>query len=136
MGISFCQQPPPNRRCLACDEEYRRKLSAYRRFHYYVPNPLTGVGVNPKWDFTSQGANAGNPNAFVIAARVAGLSAPTGPSDIDWVSLSALTGELAQEIYRVDTRGGQPPATCTPGSPPIVVKYTAKYWLFGGSVKQ
>ncbi|KAF8888600.1 putative malate dehydrogenase [Infundibulicybe gibba] len=95
--------------------------------HYYVPNPLTGVGVNPKWDFTSQGANAGNPNAFVVAAKVSGLSAPTGTSDIDWVSLSALTGELAQQVYRVDTKGGQPPATCTPGSDPIVVKYTAKY---------
>jgi len=104
--------------------------------HYYVPNPVTGVGVSPKWDFTSQGANAGNPNAFVVAARVASLSAPTGTSDIDWVSLTSLTGELAQEIYRIDTRGGQPPATCTPGSQPITVKYTAKYWLFGGSIKQ
>ncbi|KAF8888599.1 hypothetical protein BD779DRAFT_1470219 [Infundibulicybe gibba] len=80
--------------------------------HYYVPNPLTGVG------------------------SVASLSAPTGTSDIDWVNLEAMTGELAQEIYQVDAKGGQPPATCSPGSDPIEVKYTAKYWLFGGTVKQ
>lgn len=41
--------------------------------HYYIVNPITGSGVSPKWDFTSSGANAGNPNAFVVAARVAGL---------------------------------------------------------------
>ncbi|TFK32009.1 putative malate dehydrogenase, partial [Crucibulum laeve] len=95
--------------------------------HYYVTNPLTGQGVNPKWDFTSQGANAGNSNAFVVAAKVTGVSAPTGSQDIDWVDLKALTGSLAQEVYRTDTREGQPPASCTPGSPMISVKYAAKY---------
>ncbi|KAF8156007.1 hypothetical protein B0H34DRAFT_715793 [Crassisporium funariophilum] len=103
--------------------------------HYYVTNPITGTGVNPKWDFTSQGATAGNKNAFVVAAKVNGTTAPTGSQDIDWVSLQALTGSLATEVYRTDTRLGQPPATCTPGSAEIAVKYAAKYWLFGGSIE-
>jgi len=102
--------------------------------HYYVTNPLTGSGINPKWDFTSA-AFAGNPNAYVVAAKVASLSAPTGSQDIDWVYLTQITGSLANQVYRVDTRQGQPPASCTPGSAPITVKYSAKYWLYGGSIK-
>ncbi|KAL4260168.1 Protein of unknown function DUF3455 [Pleurotus pulmonarius] len=102
--------------------------------HYFITNPLTGVGISPKWDFTSQGATKGNPNAYVVGARTGGLAAPTGPQDVDWLSLSNAQGQLADQIYRVDTRGGQPPASCTPGSAPISVKYASKYWLFGGSV--
>ncbi|KAF4618833.1 hypothetical protein D9613_010045 [Agrocybe pediades] len=102
--------------------------------HYYVTNPITGQGINPKWDFTSQGADAGKADAFVVAAKVNGASAPTGSQDIDWVQLGSIAGNLAKQVYRTDTRLGQPPATCTPGSPEIVVKYAAKYYGFGGSV--
>jgi len=102
--------------------------------HYYVTNPITGTGVNPKWDFTSQGKTAGNKDAFVIAAKAAVLPAPTGSQDIDWVQLNNIQGKLASQVYRVDTRGGQPPATCTPGSNPITVKYAAVYWLMGSSL--
>jgi len=102
--------------------------------HYYVTNPITDSGVDPKWDFTSQGSTKGNANAFVVAAKNTTVNAPTGSQDITWVFLTALTGELAAEVYRTDTRGGQPPATCTPGSNPITVKYAAKYWGYGGSL--
>jgi len=105
--------------------------------HYYVTNPITGTGVNPKWDFTSSGATAGNPDAFVVAARSFGTAAPTGSQDIDWVFLTNIgAGKLADDVYRTDTKLGQPPASCTSGSPPIAVKYAAKYWLFGGSIKK
>jgi len=103
--------------------------------HYFIPNPVTGQGISPKWDFTSH-AYAGNPNAFVVAAKAGETPAPTGAQDISWVHLNAIQGSLAQEVYRVDTRGGPPPSSCTPGSPPITVKYTSKYWLYGGSVKK
>ncbi|PPQ92265.1 hypothetical protein CVT25_008573 [Psilocybe cyanescens] len=102
--------------------------------HYYVTNPITGSGIDPKWDFTSQGADAGKSDAFVVAAKVNGASAPTGSQDIDWVQLGALTGNLAKQVYRVQTRLGQPPASCTVGSKDIQVKYTALYYGFGGSV--
>ncbi|KAJ3509704.1 hypothetical protein NLJ89_g5071 [Agrocybe chaxingu] len=102
--------------------------------HYYVPNPLTGQGVNPEWNFSSHGRFKGKADAYVVAAKVNNTVAPTGSRDIDWVSLKALTGKLAQEIYRTDTRLGQPPPSCNPGSPDITVKYASKYWLFGSSV--
>ncbi|KAF5368933.1 hypothetical protein D9758_002912 [Tetrapyrgos nigripes] len=103
--------------------------------HYFVTNPVTGSGISPKWDFTSA-AFAGNSDAFVIAARAAGVPAPTGSSDVDWLLLTNVKGSLADEVYRTDTRSGQPPASCTPGSAPITVKYTALYWFTGGSVKE
>jgi hypothetical protein len=81
--------------------------------HYYVPNPKPTMGspaVSPKWDFTSD-AEQGHAEAFVIGAKVGSLPAPTGSHDIDWVQLRNVEGQLADTIYRVDTRGGQPPAS-------------------------
>ncbi|KAF9066775.1 putative malate dehydrogenase [Rhodocollybia butyracea] len=100
--------------------------------HYFVVNPVTGSGLNPKWDFTSH-AFAGNPEAFVVGSKIDDVAAPTGASDIDWLYLTNLTGSLANEIYRVDTRGGQAPASCVPGSKEIFVKYTSLYWFTGGA---
>ncbi|KAE9399767.1 hypothetical protein BT96DRAFT_881869 [Gymnopus androsaceus JB14] len=101
--------------------------------HYFVTNPVTGTGLSPKWDFTSN-AFAGNPAAFVVGSKIDDVTAPSDTaSNIDWLYLTNLTGALANEIYRIDTQGGQPPASCIPGSAEIFVKYTAMYWLTGGS---
>ncbi|KAJ3492625.1 hypothetical protein NLJ89_g11191 [Agrocybe chaxingu] len=102
--------------------------------HYYVPNPLTGQGLNPEWNFSSHGRFKGNADAYVVAAKANNIAAPTGSQDIDWVSLKSLAGKLAQQVYRTDTQLGQPPASCTPGSPDITIRYASKYWLFGSSV--
>ncbi|KAK7061085.1 hypothetical protein VNI00_000820 [Paramarasmius palmivorus] len=98
--------------------------------HYFVTNPETGSGTSPRWDFT---ARLGNPEAYVTAAKKGGIAAPTGKQDVDWLYLTDIAGGLACEIYRTDTRAGQPPATCTPGSDPITVKYTSLYWFTGGN---
>jgi len=106
--------------------------------HYFVPNPNPAPGspaISPKWDFTS-GAEKGNSNAFVIAAKVGDIPAPTGKDDVDWLQLKKVQGELADSVYRVATKAGQPPASCAAGSPVLSVKYTSIYYLFGGSVKK
>ncbi|KAF9068680.1 hypothetical protein BDP27DRAFT_1421670 [Rhodocollybia butyracea] len=100
-------------------------------YHYFVTNPKTG-SLSPEWDFTD-GAFAGDAKAYVVASKIDDDPAPTGVADIDWLYLTNPTGTLAQEIYRVDTKGGQPPASCIPGSAEITVKYTSMYWLMGGS---
>jgi len=115
-------------------------ISSYQTFknsdvlgqHYFVPNP-EGAGLSPKWDFTSSAFNH-NHQAFVVAAKVSQAAAPTGPQDIPWVSLKRVTGKLAKQVYRTDTRLGQPPATCTYGSPEIEVKYAAMYWFYGANI--
>ncbi|KAJ3998791.1 putative malate dehydrogenase [Lentinula boryana] len=115
---------------IAFGEKY--DLSFVLGEHYFVVNPVTGSGLNPKWDFTSH-AFAGNPDAYVVGSKVDDVPAVTGTSDIDWLYLKNLTGSLANEIYRIETRGGQPPASCTPGSNNITVKYTSLYWFTGGA---
>lgn len=86
------------------------RLFFYIGQQYFVPNPNTGVGISPKWDFTSS-AFKGNPDAFVVANIKEVAPAPTGPNDIDWARLEAIDGPLAKMVYITDTRGGQPPAT-------------------------
>jgi hypothetical protein len=96
--------------------------------HEFVNNP-TGAGTIARWDFSSKGdIFPRNPNAYVEATRVANLSAPTGKTDIDWLELKGVAGNLADKAYRVDTKGGQPPATCNPQDSEVLsVKYTAIY---------
>ncbi|KZT25687.1 hypothetical protein NEOLEDRAFT_1241563 [Neolentinus lepideus HHB14362 ss-1] len=100
--------------------------------HYFIPSP-TGSGVSPKFDFTSA-REKGHPEAFVVGAKVGDLPAPTGKGDVDWLQLKSVQGELASTVYRLQTRGGQPPASCKQGSPPLSVKYAAQYWFFGSSL--
>lgn len=104
--------------------------------HYFVANgtdPATcSPIIAPVWDFTSD-AEKGNPEAFVLAAVEGDIPAPTGINDVDWLQLKNLKGELANTVYRVNTKGGQPPASCTPDDLLLSVKFTTKYWLFGGS---
>ncbi|KAF9525590.1 hypothetical protein CPB83DRAFT_859261 [Crepidotus variabilis] len=103
--------------------------------HFYVPNPNGGNTTNPEWNFVSGNRFNGNPDAYVIAARLASAAAPTGSQDIDWVHLKNVKGSAAQEVYRTDTRLGQPPASCTPGSAPIQVRYSSKYYFLGSTLQ-
>jgi hypothetical protein len=71
----------------------------------------SGTGISPKWDFTSE-KFAGNANAFVLGAKTGDILAPTDhATNIDWLQLTAVQGELASGIFRVDTVGGQPPTS-------------------------
>ena len=79
--------------------------------HYFIPNPITGTGLSPKWDFTST-SEAGHANAFVVGAKSGDVPAATNPKvNVDLLSLNAVQGDLAQQVFRVETRGGQPPAS-------------------------
>ncbi|KAG2041256.1 hypothetical protein BDR03DRAFT_891623 [Suillus americanus] len=102
--------------------------------HYYVPNPV-GSGLSPKWDFTSSGVTAGNPNAYVIGAKTGDLPS-SNSSNIDNLMIKAVEGELASEVFRVDTNGGQPPTHCAAGDSNITVKYTAQYWFFQSNISE
>ncbi len=71
---------------------------------------LAGTGVSPQWDFSSA-ALAGHPDAFVLAAKVGDIPAPTGSPDVDWLSLNKVKGNLATQVFRVNTVGWLPPAS-------------------------
>jgi len=104
--------------------------------HYFVTNPTTGQGVSPKWDFSSSGKFNNNSDAFVVAKSKGTLPAPTNATtDVAWLDVVNVEGKIADEVFRTDTRGGQPPATCVFGqTEDISVKYVANYYFFGGSL--
>ncbi|KAJ7805784.1 hypothetical protein B0H14DRAFT_3770435 [Mycena olivaceomarginata] len=84
--------------------------------HYFIMNP-SGAGLSPKWDFTS---STGDASAFVVAAKVGDVPAPSDSNtNVDWLSLNRVDGDLATQIFRVDTVGGQPPSAV--GSSPVFV---------------
>jgi len=99
--------------------------------HYFVKNDAGGL--SPVWDFRA-GAAKGNPDAFVLAAKKGNTPAPTGSQDVDWLFLQAVRGKLAASIYRAQTVGGQPPSSCTAGTPDITVPYTSNYWLYDSGI--
>jgi len=99
--------------------------------HYFVTNPFTGTGVSPTFDFRAA-SRKGDPNAFVIANKTGDIPAPSGSQDVDWLELTGAIGDLAKHVFRIDTKAGQPPASCSPGAA-ISVKYTAQYWFYNGT---
>jgi len=93
--------------------------------HYFITNPITGTGINPKFASARDGGAS-----FIVAAKAAGIHAANNVTDVDWLELAHVQGDFATTVFRVDTIGGQPPASCTPGSGPISVPYAAKYWFY------
>ncbi|KAF8599520.1 hypothetical protein BDV93DRAFT_560323 [Ceratobasidium sp. AG-I] len=101
--------------------------------HYFITNPAVGgTGVSPTFDFRA-GVKKGDANAFVVAKKIGDLASPSGSANVDWLGLQniggLIGGALANNVMRVDTYGGQPPASCTSGAS-ISVPYTAKYWFY------
>jgi hypothetical protein len=81
--------------------------------HYFIPNPA-GTGLSPVWDFRATKRYYGNKNAYILGASVGSVVSPDDPSDdINWVRLRKVSGEIADEVYRIDTIGGQPPTSVT-----------------------
>ncbi|CAE6386181.1 unnamed protein product [Rhizoctonia solani] len=88
--------------------------------HYFVSQ---SGAIAPKFDFSQTG------NGYVISKKIGGASSPDGTQNVDWLELQNTSGSLAKYVYRVNTQGGQPPASCTLGQS-VTVPYTAKYWFF------
>jgi hypothetical protein len=55
-----------------------------------------------------------------------------GNGSVPWLKLDAKdsTGQIFQEVYRVNTAGGNPPKQCTGMPAAFEVEYAAEYWLF------
>jgi len=96
--------------------------------HYFITNPANSSTISPEFDL---GRSKGPGTAgIIIAKKLGGIPSPVGPTNVDWLELGNQSGGLAKYVFRVDTQGGQPPASCKPGSPLLSVPYKAKYWLF------
>jgi hypothetical protein len=94
--------------------------------HFFVKNSSAGAitGI-PAWDFAS---SQHSKQAFVDVAAFEKLAAPRNVTDVPWLQVKGTKGKLATTVYRLFTRGGQPPAKCGPKDPKeISVKYTSQY---------
>ena len=80
--------------------------------HYFVDNPekskKDAPAIVPKFDFTSA-SQKGHAEAFFIGAKEKDVS--VDKADVDWLSLKSTKGHLADHVFRVDTKAGQPPAS-------------------------
>jgi hypothetical protein len=82
------------------------------RFGLNPLGPHTFVEFNgaldPKFDFTQ---STNNPSNFVIATKTGDIAAPTDPgTNVDWLHLTNVNGDLASDVFRVVTVGGKPPS--------------------------
>lgn len=64
--------------------------------HFFAASS-SGTGLSPIWDYRA-GAAKGNLHAFVVAAKVADVPAPTSPQDVDWLQLNSVSGSLAAQV--------------------------------------
>ncbi|MCJ1285816.1 hypothetical protein MMC26_005157 [Xylographa opegraphella] len=96
-----------------------------------IPQSLTPVGhhyfsnaTTPTFDLGSYG--------FLHSKKIASVPAPSA-TDVAWLKLEHETegqiGNIA-EIYRLNTAGGTPPATCSGMAAAFTVQYAAEYWFY------
>ncbi|KAI9437222.1 hypothetical protein H4582DRAFT_1958683 [Lactarius indigo] len=97
--------------------------------HYFAEVRGNGGPVTHQvFDFRNNGATAGNPDAIVFADATGDIPAPTGPSDVDWQEMTAVSGKFASKIFRVNTKSGERDVgdSCQPGYPDDIAKFTAQ----------
>lgn len=56
----------------------------------------------------------------------------SGDGAVAWLKLVAKdpNGQVLQEVYRVNTAGGNPPTSCSGMTAAFVVQYAAEYWVY------
>lgn len=100
--------------------------------HYFTDN------TTPFFDLDT-GAHAYGYGAFkkgdATPAPDSAVAGPYGQGDgsVAWLRLDAKTegsGQAFQEVYRLNTAGGQPPKSCQGMGAEFQVPYAAEYWLF------
>jgi hypothetical protein len=64
--------------------------------------------------------------------KVNATSAPNAVTDVSWLKLQSKStdGCTISEVYRLNTQGGQPPATCAGQQSAFSVQYAAEYWFW------
>jgi len=101
--------------------------------HYFIENE-TG-GISPVWDFRATPEFEGISDAVFVGKVSANVSDVNAAQNIQWLHVGKVSGDVADEIYRIFTVGGVPPSSCVSGTTEdISVKYVSQYWFFGGSL--
>lgn len=82
-----------------------------------------------------------NPFPLAMVTKAADMAAPkwacpgtTGEGAVKWLQLvdsQNLSKGGVNTVYRIETAGGAPPATCKGQKKTFEVSYAAQYWIFG-----
>jgi hypothetical protein len=98
--------------------------------HHFFPTATT-----PTFNFSMSGKGE------LQAKKIAGVTAPSGSNSgvkgeaygaVDWIYLQDNGLGVSQQlssVYRVETAGGKPPASCKAGQH-IEIPYAAEYWFY------
>ena len=70
--------------------------SSFMGNHFFINLP-SDTGLGPVWDYRA-GVAKGNPEGFVLAAKVADVPAPTSSQDVDWLQLKSVSGSLSTQV--------------------------------------
>lgn len=130
--------------------------------HYFIENE-TG-GISPMWDFRATPEFEGITDALFVGKTLANATDANATQNIPWLHVGKVSGDIADEVYRIFTVGGVPPSSvsflllngitgaflvdpvdgrvytflfvqCVSGTTEdISIKYVSQYWLFGGSL--
>lgn len=93
--------------------------------HYFIPNPnnASDPTIYAKWDFTTASLknDPNSKNAYSVGNRTGQVPSPDDPvHDADWLSLAPVfidgkpDGQLADQVYRIHSNGGNPPDSVCP----------------------
>ncbi|KAH7360763.1 hypothetical protein BKA65DRAFT_192188 [Rhexocercosporidium sp. MPI-PUGE-AT-0058] len=100
--------------------------------HHYFTN-----GTTPFFTLNSAGQDLGTAPCQKNAAVPAPAGTTKGQGNqgfgtVAWLKLTTRDGATGglQEVYRLNTAGGNPPATCTGMAASFEVQYAAEYWFY------
>ena len=83
--------------------------------HYFISD--NNGGISPVWDFRSTLGS----DAVVVATVTEDLPSPAGNPNVDWLSLDAVFGDLASNVLRLYSVGGDPPPAVSILRPVLLV---------------
>jgi len=114
------------------DDNMESPTYEYMTGHQYFLDPTTPY-FNMDTDLHQYGAgpfkklNASDAPADAIKGQN-----NQGNGAVAWLKLDAQDpdGQIFQEVYRVNTAGGNPPKSCTGMAASFEVQYSAEYWFY------
>jgi hypothetical protein len=102
-------------------------------YHYFLDATTPFFNLDTQMHSYGLGAfkkanGSAAPESAVIGVDGAGMGA------VPWLKLTEKIGvegsQKLKEVFRVNTAGGQPPATCQGQQESILVEYAAEYWVY------
>lgn len=77
--------------------------------HYFIDDGAGGI--SPVWDFRASPEFEGVDDAVIVAKVLANTPDANPAENVSWLHLGKVSGDIADEVYRIFTAGGVPPTS-------------------------